>query len=117
MLQLQVVYAYRRLPRCILLSHQRFVSEGTKSLRPPSKYKSELKNLITTFKKELGAVQAKEEKDAVKRKVEEQKEIQKMFRLNKLENKKIALHRYSHLPLLYPNFQQYNIVVCNCTQS
>lgn len=93
MLQLQVACAYRRLPRCILLCQQRFISEESKPSRAPSKYKSDLKSLITTFKKELGAVQTKEEKETIQRKVEEQKVIQKMLELNKLENKKIAIQR------------------------
>ena len=94
MLKLQVACAYRRLPRCILLCQQRFITEEPKPSRPPSKYKSDLKSLITTFKKELGAVQAKEEKEATQRKIQEQKVIQKMLKLNKLENKKIAIQRY-----------------------
>lgn len=93
-LKLRAAYAYCELPRCILVSQRRLNSEEAKPSRTPSKYKTDMKSLITLFKKELGAVQASEEKEATKRKTEEQNEIQKMLELNKLENKKIAALRY-----------------------
>ena len=85
--------AYRVLPKHVF-SCQRLISEGIKPSRPPSKYKTAVKSLITTFKKELGAVQAIEEKEALKRKMEEQNEIKRMLELNELENKKITVQRY-----------------------
>jgi len=90
--RLRAVYGYCRLPNDTLLSQRRFLSEKTPS-RPQSKYATEIKNFVSLFKKELGAVQASQEKDSMKRKVEEQEEMQKMLQLNKLENKKIALLR------------------------
>lgn len=93
MLQLRAAYTHRGLPYCILIS-QRFSSENAKPARPQSKYKTDIKSLVTGFKKELGAAQANAEKESVKRKVEEQKELQRMLELNRLENEKMALHRY-----------------------
>lgn len=89
MLQLRVACAYRGLPKCILISQRRFISERTK----PSKYKTDVESSITMFKKELGAVQANKKRESMKRKIEEQNEIQKMRELNKRENKKIADQR------------------------
>ena len=93
MLQLRAACTHRGLPYCILISHRRFTSENTKPARPQSKYKTNIKSFITTFKKELGVVQANAQKESVKRKAEEQKELQRMLELNRLENEKIALHR------------------------
>ena len=99
MLQLRATRTYRGLPNCIfLLSQRRFTSENTTPAQPQSKYKTDLKSLITGFKKELGAAQANAGKESLKIKIEEQKEVQRMLELNQLENEKIVLHRYfSHV--------------------
>ena len=93
MLQLRAACTHRGLPYCVLISQRRFASEDTKPARPQSKYKTNIKSLITSFKKELGVAQANVEKESAKRKVEQQKELQRMLELNRLENEKIALQR------------------------
>ena len=111
MLQLRTTRAHRGL---VILSQRRYTSVKEAPSQPQSKYKTELKGLIASFKKELGAVQASDEKEATKRKIEEQNEMQETLRLNKLENKKIAALRYLahvHTTKLWPymSFAEQNV--------
>ena len=94
MLHLRTACTYRELARCILTPQRRFTTKEATTARPPSKYKAELKNLIGVYKKELGAAQANAEKESIKLKAEEQNEVQRMLKLNELENEKINLRRY-----------------------